>query len=112
MRLILASLAMTLMIGCGPAPDEEVSAQQPIDTQEPPSPSGGSACNTGVVETILPGQQGVTVVTLCKSCDRGCDEDGLPCSKYGDSCDFYGERGVCAACCDGERGRLRCHPVD
>lgn len=73
---------------------------------------GGTPDAGDIVETILPGQSGAKVVVLCKAGDHSCDEMGGPCTKYGDSCDFSGERGVCGACCDGARGELRCSRIE
>ena len=111
-RFIVSSLLVCVaLFGCGPVPGDPTDAQQPIDTSESPGPID-SDCDAEIVETKLPGQRGSKVVALCTACDSGCDDKGDRCAKYGDACDFFGERGVCGACCDGERGELRCHPIE
>lgn len=104
----ILTLTCVVCLGCGQAPGSPVN---------PRSPDAGSSATSGgectdVVETVLPGQNGARVVALCTSCDRGCDDKGPTCAAYGDSCDFFGAPGVCGACCDGDRGALRCHAVD
>lgn len=109
--IVYSLLAGVACFGCGPIPGDPVDGQQAIDASEHEN-SGGSDCDAEVVETRLPGQKDVKVVALCTSCDSGCDDKGDECSKYGAPCDFFGNRGVCGACCDGERGMLRCHQID
>lgn len=105
-------LVAAMIIGCGPAVHEPEDEQQPIGSGGSTAESGGAACGSDVVETVLQGRQGTLVVALCKQCDRGCDAEGPACNTYGDACDAHGARGVCAACCDGEIGVLRCHPIE
>jgi hypothetical protein len=100
-----------LAAACGDL-DERTPARETLAESGADASSGEGTCDAAIVETTLPGQHGTDVVALCKACDHGCDDAGDPCSRYGDSCDLRGARGVCAACCDGERGSLRCHPID
>jgi hypothetical protein len=112
LRVSMSIAPVSCAIGGIPV-DDGVRGDDSVDVGDAGA-GGGSTCGDGeeIVETILPGQIGTKVHALCKSCDRGCDDKGEACDKYGDACNFFGERGVCAACCDGDRGRLRCHPVD
>lgn len=124
MRPLFAVVTAIVCLACGSAPSESGDSHGEAPGQSQGDGGGGGAggdggagghggeCSGDVVETILPGQAGVKVVTLCKACDRGCDDAGDPCDKYGAACDFSGKRGVCGACCDGEQGKLRCYPID
>lgn len=92
----------------------DVDTDVPICDGEPRDgcDSGTDACEGEVTETTLPGQNDVTVVALCKTCDDSCSKAGDPCGRYGDGCDYSGTRGVCGACCNGATGELRCHPAN
>lgn len=105
------ALFCLLVAACGDWEDW-TSAHETIAESGAGAASGDEPCDADIVKTILPGQHGTKVVALCKSCDDGCDDKGSPCATYGDSCDYFGTQGVCAACCDGETGALRCHPID
>lgn len=108
MRVAIAGVVACICVGCGStAPDDgpvRVDTDVPVD-------QGGEG-GSDVVETRLPGQDGVTVVVLCKPSDDGCRDAGESCNRYGNECDFAGERGVCGACCNGAQGELRCFPID
>jgi hypothetical protein len=81
----------------------------PTTAPQPVQVDAGTDCGT-VVETHLKGVSGL-VVTLCTTCDQECGVWGPPCELYGACCgkDQSGNcNAVCAACCDGAQGELRC----
>lgn len=108
MRRVLTGIAVCVCFGCGSSATDEGPVR--VDTDVPVDQGGGGGSD--VVETTLPGQDGVDVVVLCKPSDDGCRDAGDPCDRYGSECDFAGERGICGACCNGSIGELRCFPVD
>lgn len=112
MKAYIALLVAISSSGCSDWHHGHVVGEHPVEGAGTSAASGVSECEAPTVTTELRGQRGTMVIAVCSSCDDGCDGAGDSCVTYGDSCDYFGERGVCAACCNGERGELRCHPVD
>ena len=109
-KRIVVGAAFVLCAACGSKSEPTVDH----DGSGSATGAGGQSdneCSGEVVETRLPGVTG-EAVALCRACDHGCELAGEPCDSYGSSCDFFGETGVCIACCDGERGELRCSNID
>lgn len=93
---VIALLVATIVLGCSSAP------------QNDSAPYIEPECTYHDAKVTHLSQN---VQAWCTRCDDTCSDKGQPCERYGARCDFFGEDGVCVACCNGEVGELHCSPI-